>query len=42
MIHKFLVRFDLTTWVLLVKRADSKRWSINRTIIEAVKDATDE
>ncbi len=41
-VHKFLARFDLSTWALLVRRARLQRWSINRTIVEAVKDATDE
>ncbi len=41
-VHKFLARFDLTTWLLLKRRAKHKGWSVNRTLNEAVKDATDD
>lgn len=41
-VHKFLTRFEPTVWVLLQRRAKKKKWSINRTINEAIKDVTDE
>lgn len=41
-VHKFLVRFDLAVWALIVRRAREHKWSINRTINEGMKDVTDE
>jgi len=41
-VHKFLTRFDLNVWVLIVQRAREKKWSINKTINEGMKDVTDE
>ncbi len=41
-VHKFLVRLEPTVWLLLQRRAKRKKWSLNRTINEAIKDVTDE
>ncbi len=40
--HAYLLRIETWLWLKIVARAAKKRWSINRTINEAIKDVTDE